>query len=171
MTEGCAVIVVQGLGNAEPVAQDQDKGLALLRVYGNRRLVPVAIPAQAASGSDVMLIGIADPNAQAGGNAASAVRAKFATSNDGNGLRQIDSTPAPGFSGAVAVDGGNHLLGMLQLKPQVLAQAGPAELPPAAMMIPAEALRNFVSAHGVEWTPGEGGDARASLVRVICVRK
>ena len=171
MTEGCTVIVVQGLGNAETVAQDQDKGLALLRVYGNRRLAPLHIPAGAASGSEVTLIGIADPNAQAGGNAASSVRAKFAAANEDNGLRPMDSTPAPGFSGAIAVDDSNHLVGMLQFKPQILAQAGPAKLPPAAMIIPAESIRDFVSSHGVQLVSGDSGDTKASLVRVICVRK
>ena len=37
LTQGCQVIVAAGLGDADRVAEDQDNGLALLRVYGRAR--------------------------------------------------------------------------------------------------------------------------------------
>src|SRR6185295_584537 len=43
ITEGCQVIVATGIGNAERIAQDNDNGLALLRVYGARRLNAAAL--------------------------------------------------------------------------------------------------------------------------------
>ncbi len=169
--DGCAVIVVPGLGNSEIVAEDQDKGLALLRVYGNRHLSPLPIPADAASGPELTLVGVADPKAQSGGSAASIARAKLAAVSDESGLRAIDGTPAPGFSGAAAFDGDNRLHGMLQFRPQVMVEAGAARLPTAATVIPAESIRDFLTAQGVEPQSGNTNDAKASVVRVICVRK
>jgi peptidoglycan hydrolase-like protein with peptidoglycan-binding domain len=170
VVDGCAVIVVPGLGNSETVAENRDKGLALLRVYGNRHLLPLPIPADAASGSELTLVGIADPKAQSGGRAATIARAKLAAVSDENGLRAIDGMPAPGFSGAAAFDRDNRLRGMLQFRQQVTAEAGAAKVP-AATVIPAESIRDFLTAQGVEPQPGNAGDAKASVVRVICVRK
>ena len=48
LTEGCQVIVAAGLGNADRVAEDKDNGLALLRVYGPRKLSPLALRARRA---------------------------------------------------------------------------------------------------------------------------
>src|SRR6185503_10679506 len=38
LVEGCQVIVAPGLGDAEPLAEDEAAGLALLRVYGRGKL-------------------------------------------------------------------------------------------------------------------------------------
>jgi hypothetical protein len=171
VVDGCAVIVVPGLGNSETVAEDPDKGLALLRVYGNRRLSPLPLPADAASGPELTLVGVADPKAQAGGSAASTARAKLGAMSGNSGLRTLDGTPAPGFSGAAALDGNNRLFGMLQLRPQVMAEVGAAKLPPAGTLIPVEFIRDFLAAQGVEPQLGSADDAKASVVRVICVRK
>ncbi len=43
LTEGCQVIVASGLGDADRVADDKDNGLALLRVYGPRKMPPLAL--------------------------------------------------------------------------------------------------------------------------------
>ena len=56
----------RALGRADLVAEDKGAGLALLRVYGARDLSPLA--AGDAKGSDVTLVGIADPQAQGGGS-------------------------------------------------------------------------------------------------------
>jgi peptidoglycan hydrolase-like protein with peptidoglycan-binding domain len=171
--DGCAVIVVAGLGNAEPVADDQLKSLALLRVYGSRALTPLPLADEAASGPDLTLVGIADPKAQAGGSAVSTARAKVGAAGGDDGLRAIDAAPPPGFSGAAALDGNNRLLGMVQLKPQVYAEAGTGKLPPAAMLIGTGTIRGFLDAHGVRPAAGNAAvtEAKASVVRVICVRK
>ena len=48
-TDGCHVIVVPGVGNAERVAEDQASDLALLRVYGVGHLKPMALVGAAAA--------------------------------------------------------------------------------------------------------------------------
>lgn len=171
--DGCAVIVVAGLGNAETVADDPARGLALLRVYGNHHLVPLPLAGEAASGPELTLVGVADPKAQSGGSGASTARAKLSAAGGGSGLRALDGAPGPGFSGATALDGNNRLFGMVQVRPQLLAEAGAAKLPPAAALIPAESLREFLALHGVQPVSGStsADDAKASVVRVICVRK
>src|SRR5262245_32261123 len=45
LATGCQVIIADGLGDADRVAEDQDHGLALLRVYGPRKLSPLALAA------------------------------------------------------------------------------------------------------------------------------
>lgn len=171
--DGCEIIVVAGLGNAETVADDAAKGLALLRVYGNRHLVPLLLAAKAAAGSELTLVGVADPKAQAGGRAVSTARAKLGAVGGDNGLRAIVSMPAPGFAGAAAFDGNSQLAGMVQFRPQVFAEAGGGKLPPPAAVIPAETIRDFLQAQGVQPATGSAGasDPKASVVRVICVRK
>jgi hypothetical protein len=170
--DGCETIVVAGLGNAEAVADDQTKGLALLRVYGSRELVPLSFAGEAAAGPELTLVGIADPKAQSGGSAASTARAKLGTASGDGRLRPIENVPAAGFSGAAALDG-KQVVGMVQLKPQIFAEAGAANLPPPAAVVPAEILREFLETQGVRPTLGTSGsdEAKASLVRVICVRQ
>src|SRR5262249_42181583 len=58
-TTGCEVITLGGLGPAERLATMGD--LALLRVYGSRKLIPVPFTDnEAPSGSEVTLVGIPD---------------------------------------------------------------------------------------------------------------
>ncbi len=173
VVDGCEVIVVPGLGNAHPVAEDQASNVALLRVYGNRDLVPLPLASEKALGRELTLIGVADPQAQAGGSAASSVRARLGAGSGGSGLRAVDPVPAPGFSGAAVIDADNRFAGMAQLKPQIFAGAGPSNLPPPAIVISAETIRNFLDAQDVHPVPGRFGaaEAKASVVRVICVRK
>lgn len=171
MVDGCAAIVVQGRGNTETVAEDQEKGLALLRVYGEPRLPPLPLPAEGSSASHATLVGISDPKMQAGGHAASTATAKLGEAVAENRLRSVDTAPLPGFSGAAALDADNRVLGMLQFKPQVMAEAGTAKLAPAASVIPVETMRGFLAAQGVAAETGSAADAKGSIVRVICVRK
>lgn len=171
MVDGCAAVVVQGRGNAEIVAQDAERGLALLRIYSEPRLSPLPLPAQTSSASDATLVGIADPKMQEGAAAASTTRVKLGEAAADSRLRSLDAAPLPGFSGAVALDANNQLLGMVQFRPQVVADAGAAKLPSAASVIPAETMQGFLVAQGVAAQTGSVTDAKASLVRVICMRK
>ena len=171
--DGCDVIVVSGLGNAHFVVDDPASNLALLRVYGNDNLVPLPLASEAPSGTDLTIVGIADPQAQRGGSATSTARARLGAANSNTDQRAIDTVPAQGFSGAAAIDGNKRFAGMVQLKPQLLAGAGPANLPPPATVIPAETIRKFLHAQDVHSLPGDCGveQAKAAVVRVICVRK
>ena len=168
--EGCDVVVVPGLGNAAPVATDQANDIALLRVYGDRQLVPLPLGGDTASGRDFTLIGIADPQAQSGGGAVSTIRGRLSA---GPGTRSVDPVPASGFSGAAALDAENRFTGMVQIKPQVLAGAEPSRLLPPATVIPADVIRGFLAAQAVHPVSGRvsAADAKASMVRVVCVRK
>jgi hypothetical protein len=75
LTEGCNVIVVSGYGDAHRQAEDTAADLALLRIYGAPDLVPATF-GEAFKGSDLSLLGIADPQSQGGGSAISAMAAK-----------------------------------------------------------------------------------------------
>jgi hypothetical protein len=58
------------------------------------------------------------------------------------------------------------------LKVPVVAGAGTAASPKATV-VPVETIRTFIEANYVAPTSGQGGveNAKASVVRVICVRK
>ena len=43
VVDGCQFIVVPGHGNADRIAEDKTRDLALLRVYGTRELKPIVI--------------------------------------------------------------------------------------------------------------------------------
>src|SRR5262249_42898546 len=58
LAAGCQVIVAAGLGDADRIAEDKDSGLALLRVYGPRKLSPLAIGSDSYNKGDVTLVGI-----------------------------------------------------------------------------------------------------------------
>jgi peptidoglycan hydrolase-like protein with peptidoglycan-binding domain len=167
-TEGCYVITVGGLGNAERVADDKDTGLALLRVYGAPALRPLALTGAPAT-PDVTLMGVADPQAQGGGDAVSSVRARLGT-GAGSATRAIEPAPGVGFSGAAAFDAQNHLVGMVVLKaPQV---AGPAPAGAPAALVPSETIRGFLARANVAAVSSAAArDPNAAVVRVICARK
>src|SRR5258708_935415 len=114
LTDGCNVIEAAGSANAERVAQDQAADLALLRIYGASDLAPAALVLEGAKGPDLTLVGIADPQAQGGGNAVSTAAARL------NG-DTILPAPPPGFDGAAAIDTQGRLLGMVQLKDSAAA--------------------------------------------------
>jgi hypothetical protein len=167
VTEGCNVIVVAGYGDADRQAEDTNAGLALLRVYGALDLVPASFVGDGPTGQVLTLIGIADPQTQGGGSAISTVPAKLR----GDAL---EPAPQPGFSGAAALDPQGRFVGMVGLKTPVTANAGAAGAQPQAALAPAPIIRAFLQAQKL--TPvvaGRGGldAAKASLVRVICVRK
>jgi len=171
LVEGCNVIQVSGLvsglvsgfGDANPIATDATSGLALLRVFGVSDLAPAALVHEGARGSDLTLVGIADPQLQAGGRAVTTTAGKL----DGNGLQP---SPQLGFAGAAALDAQGRFFGMVTLKAPLMAGAGP--LPPANV-VPVETIRRFVEAQYVTPATGKTGveAAKASVVRVMCVRR
>ncbi len=168
VTDGCLAIAIAGLGNADRVAEDKDHGLALLRIYGARGLKPLALSDGAAK-SGVEITGIADPQNQGGGAASSSVKASITQVGSGSDLA-LSPAPAVGFSGAAALDSDGKFAGIALLKPVVVA--GPPNSTPAAqaVLVPADTVREFLKANGVN-AAGGSSDAKAAAVRVICVRK
>jgi peptidoglycan hydrolase-like protein with peptidoglycan-binding domain len=168
ITDGCLAIAIAGFGNSDRVAEDKDHDLALLRIYGARGLKPLALSNGAAK-SGVELTGIADPQNQTGGAAASSVKASIAQAGSANDLA-LSPAPAVGFSGAAAQDSDGKFAGIALLKPVVVA--GPPNAAPAAqaVLVPAEVVRDFLKANGVN-ASGGSSDTKAAVVRVICVRK
>ncbi len=163
--EGCSVVTLAGLGGADRVAEDKEKGLALLRVYGSA-LKPVALAGEKPKG-EVTLLGIADPQAQGGGGAVSAAKARVTET------LALDPAPAVGFDGAAALDAQGQLAGIASLKIPTVAGAAPTPVTNATLT-PVEAVRNFLDAHNVAPAPGAATGveaAKAALVRVICVRQ
>lgn len=168
ITDGCLAIAIAGFGNADLVAADKDHDLALLRLYGARGLKPLALSNGAAK-SAVELTGIADPQNQGGGAAASSIKAQAAQAGGGSDAA-LSPAPALGFSGAPAQDSDGKFAGIALLKPAVVA--GPANTTPTAqaVLVPADTVREFLRANGVN-AAGGSPDAKAAVVRVICVRK
>jgi peptidoglycan hydrolase-like protein with peptidoglycan-binding domain len=166
ITDGCLAVVIAGYGDADRVTEDKEHDLALLRIYGARGLRPLGL-ANGAAKSGVELTGIVNPQSQGGGAAASSIKASVA--QVGSELA-LSPAPAVGFSGAAALDADGKFAGVALLKPVIVA--GPASAAPAsqAALIPADTVREFLKANGVNAADGSS-DARASVVRVICVRK
>jgi peptidoglycan hydrolase-like protein with peptidoglycan-binding domain len=167
VTDTCQVITLAGLGPADLIAEDRATHLALLRVYGSRDLDPLAFGD--GDGTDVTLVGVADPESQGGGGAVSMAAARVASQG---AARVVEPPPAPGFAGAAALARDGRLAGLVDLRPQVVA--GPAAAAQAAL-IPAETIATFLHAHQVaapaQGTGGGVEKAKAAAVRVICVRK
>jgi peptidoglycan hydrolase-like protein with peptidoglycan-binding domain len=172
VVDGCVAITIGGFTHADRVAEDKEHGLALLRIYGADKLTPLDLaPGQAKTA--VELTGILDPQSQGGGAAASNVKAQIAQVG-GSGDLALSPPPAGGFSGAPALDGDGHFAGLALLKPAVVA--GPATAVPAAqaVLVQADAVSEFLKANGITAIGGSSDartDAKASVVRVICVRK
>jgi hypothetical protein len=140
----------------------------LLRIYGAHGLTALAL-GDGSTKSGVELTGIADPQSQGGNAAVSSVQASI-TPVGSNGELALSPAPGVGFSGAAAIDPGGKFAGMAQLKPIVVA--GPSAAAPAtqAALVGADAVRGFLKANHAA-VNGTGTDAKASVVRVICVRK
>jgi peptidoglycan hydrolase-like protein with peptidoglycan-binding domain len=168
VTDGCLAIAIAGYGNTDRVAEDKDHDLALLRIYGARGLKPLALSSGAAK-SSVDVTGIADPQNQGGAAAASSVKASVTQVGSGGDLA-LSPAPAVGFSGGAAQDSDGKFAGIALLKPVVVA--GPPNATPAAqaVLVAADTVRDFLKANGVE-AAGGSSDAKAAVVRVICVRK
>ncbi len=164
--DGCNVIVISGYGNADTQAEDKATDLALIRVYGAPDLVPAVLNSDATKGSDLTLVGIADPQNQGGGSAISTVSAQLRGDS-------IEPAPQRGFSGAAALDGRGQFVGMAELKPQVVAGLGAVTTQAHAAIVPVQTIRSFLDAQHLPPASGNTGveAIKSSLVRVICVRK
>jgi peptidoglycan hydrolase-like protein with peptidoglycan-binding domain len=169
VVEGCMSIVIAGYGNADRAAEDKEHDLALLRIYGARGLKPLGLGNGSAK-SGVELTGIADPQSQGGGAVASSVKSLITPIGSGNALAL---TPAPGlgFSGAAVLDGDGKFAGVAVLRPVVVAGPATGAPPAQAALVHADVVRDFLKANGVTAATGSASDAKASVVRVICVRK
>ncbi|HWZ36845.1 MAG TPA: peptidoglycan-binding protein [Bradyrhizobium sp.] len=168
-SDGCQAISIQGFGRADLIDDDRDRGLALLHIYGVRGLKPLSL-ADGAAKTGVDIVGIADPQNQAGAAAVSSVKAQVTQVGTGGDLA-LSPSPAIGFSGAPALDDGGKFAGLALLKPVVVATtaAGAAPAPQAVLVTP-DAVREFLKGNDIT-ADGKSTDAKAAVVRVICVRK
>jgi hypothetical protein len=166
-TQGCQVIVVPPLGPAERTAEDAATGLSLLRIHGARNLSAAALAGEAGTGDALTLVGVADPQVQAGSSKVTAAPAHLTAAEEGRWLLKV--APVQGFSGAPALDGHGRFRGIVLVQP--LTVAGPAQ-GSQAILVPADAVRNLLSRQKIASGPGRPGVAnlKAAVVRVICVR-
>ena len=169
-TDACLAIAIQGLGHADRLAEEKDRGLALLRIYGAQGLKPLGLTDGAAKTS-VDIVGIADPQNQGGGAAVTSAKAQVTQVGTGGDLALSPSLPI-GFSGAPALDDSGKFAGLALIKPVVVATAAPAAAAPAAqaVLVTPDGVRDFLKANNVT-AAGTSTDAKAAVVRVICVRK
>lgn len=166
LTEGCQVIIASGLGAADRVAADKNNGLALLRVYGPRKISSLALTRDAPKAGELTLVGIPDPKEQDGSRKLTEIKARLI---DGSTIELRQPVPMAGFSGAAALDAQGQFVGMMEMGHAMLASVE-ASAPPVRL-ISAETIRGFLAAHHVQTAPTQTGDAKASVVRIICVRK
>ena len=142
LTEGCQVIVASGLGDAVRIADDKDNGLALLRVYGPRKLSPLALA------RDDAQIRRADADRHSRSQGAGRQQASSPRSRRGwwtaRAIELRQPVPMAGFSGAAALDGQGRFLGMMQMRNAVLASIEAAA--PPVRLVSAETIRGFLSA-------------------------
>jgi Putative peptidoglycan binding domain len=167
LTDGCYVLTLPGVGGADLVAEDKSTDLALLRIYGVRKLEPLATGGGVSG--ETTVVGIADPQAQGGGSAVSAVKARVAENGD---ERLLEPAPAPGFAGAAVLDGAGKLAGIVQFKAAQVA--GPAPAGSQAKVVPMEAIKAFLTAQKIDLSASNRSGieaAKQSVVRVICARK
>ena len=120
ITDECLAITIPPFGNADRVAEDKEHDLALLHVYGTRGLKPLNLVSDPADKTSVELTGISDPQSQAGGRAATTVKAATTPVAGGIDLA-LSPTPAVGFSGAAARDDGGKFTGIALLKSALVA--------------------------------------------------
>ena len=152
------------------IAEDKDHDLALLRIYGARGLKPLGLNGGAAKPA-VELTGIADPQNQGGGAAVSSVKASIAQAGSGTDLA-LSPAPGLGFSGAAALDGDGKFAGIALLKPAVVAGPSRTRRPRLRrVLVPADAVRGVSQGQRRDDAASGSSDAKASVVRVICVRK
>lgn len=168
--EGCLSIVVAGYGPADLADRSKEHELALLRIYGASELKPLPIGSGAAKPGAVEITGVADPQSQAGGAAVTTVKAQLTAAGTTGGL-VVTPPPSLGFSGAPARDADGRFAGLTTLRLPLVAGAAESAAPPQAALITADTVRSYLTGVGVKPAEGTTKDAKASVVRVICVRK
>ena len=170
ITDGCLAVVIAGYGNADRVAEDKEHDLALLRIYGARGLKPLGL-ANGAAKSGVQLSGLTASSIRRARPAAllrAASRHRSppsaAAANSRYRRRRRSAFPARRARRRRKI----RWLGTAEAR----IVAGPPTAAPAAQaaLVPAETVREFLKANGVNASDGSS-DAKASVVRVICVRK
>ena len=166
LTEGCQVLVASGIGDAVRVADDKDNGLALLRVYGPRKLSPLSFAQDAPKTGELTLFGIPDPKEQDGSRKLTEIKARLV---NGTAIELRQPVPMAGFSGAAALDNQGRFLGMMEMRNAVLASIEPAA--PPVRLVTAQTIRGFLAANNIAASAAPATDAKASVVRMICVRK
>jgi hypothetical protein len=164
LAAGCQVIVAEGIGDADRVADDKDGGLALLRVYGPHKVSPLVLSATTFNKGNVTLVGIPDPKEQNGARKLTEIKARLA---ENNAIELRQPVPMAGFSGAAAVDAQGQFLGMMQTQNFVLAST--ASVAPPVRLVTVAAIRDFLAAHDVA-PATDGSDPKTAVVRIICVR-
>ena len=164
LAAGCQVIVAEGIGDADRVADDKDDGLALLRVYGPHKVSPLVLSATTFNKGNVTLVGIPDPKEQNGARKLTEIKARLA---ENNAIELRQPVPMAGFSGAAAVDAQGQFLGMMQTQNFVLAST--ASVAPPVRLVTVAAIRDFLAAHDVA-PATDGSDPKTAVVRIICVR-
>jgi hypothetical protein len=165
LAQNCNVIVAGKLGNAEYIGEDSEHGVALLRVYGAGKVPALALPGATPKAGDITLIGIPDPKEQDGAKKLAEIKAKL---TGGNAIALGRPVPMAGFAGAAALDTQGQFIGIMQTRNFVLASIDPG-LPPVRL-VPGAVLREFLSEHHVALAANGNSDARAAVVRIICVR-
>jgi len=165
ITDGCLAITISGYGHADRLAEDKGHDLALLHIYGAQGLRPLGLSGGLAT-TDVAIVGIAHPQNQGGGSAVTSLTAAIGRGEGGGSI--LIPPPPVGFSGSAAIDGNGKFTGIALLKPTVVA--GPGAPPAQGMLVSAESVRGFLKANHVA-ANGHSPDAKAAVVRVICVRK
>lgn len=167
IVDGCLAITLPRFGHAERIADDKQRGLALLRIYGARGLTPLNLASGSAS-AGLDIFGVADPQSQGGGTAVSAVKAQVAAA--ANGEAALTPAPGLGFSGGAALDAEGRFAGIAVLKPAVVAGAASTTPSLQATLVSAESVRSFLASQGVR-ADGKAREAKLATMRVICVRK
>jgi hypothetical protein len=165
VTDDCEAIAVPPLGHAERVAADHASDLALVRLFGARNLVaaPLGAGGAPAQGSDLMVVGVADPLAQGGAAGVTTSATRFTAAG-------IEPAPKPSLSGAAAADRNGNVAGMVDVRPALVAGRVTA---PAAGLVPVKTIRAFLQAHDVAIgaASSEHAAIEQSVMRIICVRK
>jgi hypothetical protein len=141
------------------------------RKTGWRNLSVLALTIDTPKSAELTLIGIPDPKEQDGSRKTTEIKARLV---DGTAIELRQPVPMAGFSGAAALDGQGRFLGMMEMHNAVLASAEAAA--PPVRLVTAETIRGFLNSHNVDAAQTQTGDAKsldakASVVRMICVRK
>jgi len=158
---------VPSYGNAARIANDKDSELALIHIYGVSDLKPLGMVSSGAAKPNVNVVGIADPQSQGGRSAATSHAATITPVGT-----DVTLSPEPGlgFSGAATVDSDGKFAGMARLKPAVVAGPNGGPLPAQALLVSADTVQKFLKTNDVTVPSGQT-EAKASLLRVICIRK
>ncbi|SDG93856.1 Putative peptidoglycan binding domain-containing protein [Bradyrhizobium sp. Rc2d] len=167
VTDGCLAITIAGYGSADRLAEDKEHDLALLHIYGARGLKPLSLVGGTAKTS-VDVVGIADPQSQGGAAGVSSLKSALAPVASSSSA--LSPPPSVGFSGSPAIDADGKFAGIALLKPAMVAGPATSMSASQAVMVAAETVRDFLKANAVI-ANGTSTDARAAVVRVICVRK